>query len=178
MNENDTKIVRFHNIFDFDFTPEMGAMYGGVPYFVPAGGSMLAPLSLADHMATHLARHSIIQKAPVRDEMHPDGRQGESTRSDRPLWDEKTINEIKGKLITEQYIEDKPAPVSEADKMASRVRALNTDFPPEPSPVTSPAPTAPTSYKDKAEVIEELKKRGITFNPRLSKDKLEVLLAS
>ena len=173
MNEKDTKIVRFRNIFDFDFTPEMGAMYGGIPYFVPAGGSLLCPLSLAEHLAKHLARHSIIQKAPIRDDNEIDGK-----GKDRPLWDESVIAAIKAKLITEAYTEDRPTQRTEAQVLAERVKALNDAFPvTEEAAKEEPVVSAPASYKDKAEVIAELKKRGITFNPRLSKANLEKLLA-
>lgn len=180
MNENDTKIVRFRNIFDFDFTPEMGAMYGGIPYFVPAGGSLLCPASLADHLGTHLARHSILKKAPIRDEKEIDGK-----GYDRPLWDDGAIAAIKARLVTDAYTEDKPAVLTEQDHMAARVKALNETFP-DAVPTASVAPVAPVApvvvpspakaYQDKAEVIAELEKRDVKFNARLSKANLEKLL--
>jgi hypothetical protein len=169
MNENDTKIVRFHNPFDFDFTPEMGAMYGGVPYFVPAGGSLLCPASLADHLGTHLARHSIINKAPLRDETEVDGK-----GKDRPLWNDEVIAHLKTKFVTDAYTEDKPAVRTDAEIMRARVADLNVAFPAEKEEVAS----APASYKDKAEVIAELEKRGIKFNARLTKANLEKLLTA
>lgn len=165
MNENDTKIVRFRNIFDFDFTPEMGAMYGGIPYFVAAGGSLLCPATLADHLATHLARHSIINKAPIRDDNEIDGK-----GKDRPLWNDDVIASIKSKLITDAYTEDKPSVLSDADHMAARVKAMNDAFPAEEKVAS------PTTYADKGEVIDALTKRGIKFNARLSKANLEKLL--
>jgi hypothetical protein len=168
MNENDTKIVRFHNIFDFDFTPEMGAMYGGIPYFVAAGGSLLCPMTLADHLATHLARHSIIQKAPVRDETEVDGK-----GKDRPLWNDETIAQIKTKLITDAYTEDKPRQMSDAQQMQARVKALQETFPDAPTAVE---PTK--AYADKAEVIEALKEKGIKFDARAAKATLEKLLTN
>lgn len=173
MNENDTKIVRFRNIFDFDFTPEMGAMYGGIPYFVPAGGSLLCPKSLADHLATHLARHSIINKAPIRDENELDGK-----GKDRPLWDDQAIERIKVQLMTEAYTEELPAVQSDAEIMAARVRSLQESFPEDDAPkkVEPAVVSAPTVYADKAEVIAALEKRGIKFNARLSKATLEKLL--
>lgn len=173
MNEKDTKIVRFRNIFDFDFTPEMGAMYGGIPYFVPAGGSLLCPLSLAEHLATHLARHSIINKAPIRDEGELDGR-----GKDRPLWDDNVIAAIGAKLITEAYTEDRPAIRTEAEVLADRVKQMNDAFPKEETASEAEQPVeTPKTYQDKAEVIAELNARGIKFNARLSKANLEKLLA-
>lgn len=180
MNEKDTKIVRFRNPFDFDFTPEMGAMYGGVPYFVPAGGSLLCPLTIGDHLATHLARHSIIRKAPIRDEGEVDGK-----GKDRPLWNDQVIADIKAKLITDAYTEEKPTVMTESQALQAKVASLNDVFPSEQPPADNDHVAAGASqfpaangvvYQDKAQVIAELDKRGIKFNARLSKASLEKLL--
>ncbi len=177
IQNNDHKIVRFTNISYFDFTSEMGAMYGGVPYFVPAGKSMLMPMPIGDHLATHLARQIILQKAPIRDEKETDGK-----GSDRKLWDEKAILDLKTKIVSEVYEEERPEKADEASVMAARVAALNRDFVPEAPVPTAPVVDAPVAggstsgYQDKAEVIAELKKRGIQFDARGSKAKLEELL--
>jgi hypothetical protein len=163
---NDNKIVRFTNIAPFDFTPEMGAMYGGVPYSVSSGKSLLMPFTIGDHLATHLARQIIIQKAPIRDEKEIDGK-----GSDRHLWDDGAINDLKAKIVREVYEEEKQ-PVASADQlMKEKVEELNrSDILPE-----QPLNTA--GYKDKAEVVTELNKRGVKFDARKSKADLEKLLA-
>lgn len=174
VQNNDHKIVRFTNISYFDFTSEMGAMYGGVPYFVPAGKSMLMPMPIGDHLATHLARQIILQKAPIRDEKETDGK-----GSDRKLWDENVINGLKAKIVTEQYEEERLAPTSEADRIKQKVEDLNRNFPPEVKLASDPSkdgPDAPSRFQDKADVIAELNKRGIKFDARGNKAKLEVLL--
>src|SRR3954466_15820698 len=91
------RIVKLTNVFDFDFTHA----WGGVPYTLPAGKSLLFPYPLADHLATHLARHSLIRKAPTRDDGEIDGR-----GKDRPLWSEEAIADIKAKLMSEMYTEE------------------------------------------------------------------------
>jgi len=185
MQESDYKIVRFTNISNFDFTGELGARFGGRDFFVPAGGSLLCPLTVGDHLATHLARQILIQKAPIRDANQVDGK-----GSDRPLWDDAKLAELKTKILAEVYEEEKKRPLTEAERMAQKVDELNRVVPPENTEVKDPGGNTDASgivpaddsssstivYKDKAQVIDELKKKGVTFDARASKDKLEELL--
>ena len=186
MNESDYKIVRITNISDFDFTGELGARFGGRDFFVPSGGSLLVPLTIGDHLAMHLARQILIRRAPIRDINQVDGR-----GSDRPLWDDSIISELKSKIMVEVYEEEKLAPQTEADRLAAKVAELNKVT--APDPVTPPvggnvdasgivpvedSPRTAITYKDKAEVIAELAKKGVTFDARASKSKLEELLNS
>ena len=120
MNESDYKIVRVTNISNFDFTGELGARFGGRDFFVASGESLLVPLTVGDHLATHLARQILIQEAPIRDGSQTDGK-----GSDRPLWDDAVIKELKDKIMVNVYEEEKQKPVSEADRMAAKVKELN-----------------------------------------------------
>jgi hypothetical protein len=177
--DNEFKVVRFTNISNFDFTSELGAMYAGKPYFVAAGQSLLVPFTLGDHLAKHLAQAILIKGAPIRDSKELDGK-----GSDRPLWDEQAIIELKGKIVTDVYTEEKPAVLSEAEIMQKKVAELNKVAAVEENggnvDASSVVPTeiinSDNVYKDKAQVIEELKKREINFNPRSSKKDLESLL--
>lgn len=181
MNDSDYKIVRITNISDFDFTGELGARFQGRDFFVPAGGSLLVPLTVGDHLATHLARQIMIRKSPIRDVKQIDGK-----GSDRPLWDDARIDELKSRIMTEVYEEDKQAPISEADRMVKKVEELNKVVAePEkevggnadasgivPVETTDPA----IIYQDKSEIIAALKEKKIPFDARQGKDKLETLL--
>jgi len=181
-NADQYKIVRFTNRTDFDFTPEMGAMFGGVPYFVRSGQSLLMPKTVADHLATHLARQSFIQKAPIRDEKQTDGK-----GSDRPLWDTVALEARKQLFLSEEYEEEKATPKSDAEIMAAKIADLNSTFISAEgtntasdlvvTDTTAPVSAKAVTYKDKAEVIAELKKRGITHNPRSTRAELEKLLS-
>lgn len=188
------RIVSVTNPFDFDFTHA----WGGVPYTLPMGKTLLFPHHLADHLATHLARHSLIKKSPLRDENETDGK-----GKDRPLWSEEAIEEIKKRIMTEQYTEERTAPQSESEILAAKIAELNKAFdglnervnaqsaaPVQTvAPVTAPAAdeiknvhanTAPVGdqqvFKDKGEVIAELTKRGVTFDARKTKVELQALL--
>jgi hypothetical protein len=82
--------------------------------------------------------------------------------------------------------------VDEATRLQAKITELNRDFPPEtkgPNAVQPPQdndhvaegasqfPAADGNvYKDKAEVIAELTKRGIKFDARKTKANLEELL--
>lgn len=192
-NPNEAKVVRFTNIFDFDYTHA----YGGVPYQLRAGETLLFPWVIGDHLATHLARQALIRKAPYRDENSTDGRGGETTRSDRPLWDDTAIDALKAKILQDAYTEQRETPVSEAEKLRQKVEDLNKQFPglvkeTSPTEAVNAQPPAdndhvlegasqfPASdgvvYADKAEVIAALEKKGVTFNPRATKATLEKLL--
>ena len=183
MNESDYKIVRLTNISEFDFTGELGACYGGRDFFVPAGGSLLCPLTVGDHLATHLARQILIKKAPIRD-----GNQIDGKGTDRPLWDDAVIDELKSKIIAEVYEEEKKTPLTEEERLAQKVVELNKVVAPTEEEKQDgnvdasgivPAEDSSGSelaYKDKAQVIEELKKKEIPFDARLGKSKLEELL--
>lgn len=178
MNENDVRIVRITNISNFDFTGELGARYGGRDFFVPAGGSLLTPFTVGDHLATHLARQILLKKAPIRDSKETDGR-----GSDRSLWDDTVIDDIKKKIITDVYEEEKKAILSESDQLAAKIAELNRVTAPEAggnadASGIQPSETADaTSYKDKSEIIAELNKRNIKFDARANKATLEGLLS-
>ena len=178
MNESDYKIVRITNISDFDFTGELGARFGGRDFFVPAGGSLLVPLTVGDHLAMHLARQILIRKAPSRDANQVDGK-----GSDRPLWDDAIISELKSKIMVDVYEEEKKNPLSEVDRLAAKVAELNKVVAPDAGGNADASGLVPAEdnnsgivYKDKAQIIEELRKKGVSFDARASKDKLEELL--
>lgn len=181
MNENDIQIVRVTNISDFDFTGELGARFGGRDFFIPAGGSLLAPKTIGSHLAKHLARQILLKKAPIRDASETDGK-----GSDRPLWDDTLVGDIMAKIMVEVYQEDKPKVVSPDEAMAQKVADLNRvekEVEAEKggnADASSIVPVEGTSgdlvYKDKSQVIEELRAKGVAFDARASKSKLEDLL--
>ncbi len=202
MNPNEARVVKLTNPFDFDYTHA----YGGVPYQLRAGSTQLFPWAIGDHLATHLARQAIIRKAPLRDENAADGRGGESTRSDRPLWDDTAIDELKKKILSEAYTEEVAPPTSDAEMWKKKFDELNAKIGLNPEVIKATAETPVVSssdlpiqppadndhvaagasqfpaadgktYQDKQEVIAALTKKGIKFDARSSKATLEKLLA-
>ena len=158
-----SKTVVFENIADFDFTPEMGAMYGGIGYPVKAGERKLYPWDLADHLATHLARQMYLKKDSSLSTYDPkDPTEGLGAT----LWTDEKIAALKAKMLGEPVLAAKEATLTEAQKVQAKVAELN-QVEPEISTV---------GYRDKAEVIAELQKKGIQFDARRSKVELEKLL--
>lgn len=157
-DENIGKVVRVTNISNFDFTPEMGAMYDGRPFPLRAGESNLYPYVIGEHIARHLARQIKLKDAPVRDASELDGR-----GNDQPLWSLADENALKAAIMSDSYTEEvSTTPKSAADILVDQANALNQQ--------------GPSSYKDKAEVIKELTRRQIPFNARDTKANLEKLL--
>lgn len=180
-NPNDFKVVEFMNSCDFDFTPDMGCMYDSRPIFgvsgfagIKAGERISLPYHIGQQLAMNLAKQSLVRNAPPHDpkDINPVG---------KPLWSDESIEALKNSFITELYTNERPVAMSETDKLIAQVAELNKLVRENLPQINQPADVQATSdgsvYKDKAEVIAELTKRGITFNARDSKAKLEQLLA-
>lgn len=196
-NPNDYKVVEFRNSTDFTFTPEMGCMYDGRPIFgitgapgVNAGESLTLPYHIGYRLAENLAKMVQLRRAPATD---PAG-----IPTGVPLWSIENLDVLKSSFIKELYSEDKPAMVSETDKLMAKVeeykRMVDTlissksggvqlaeDFTNDPQlpviPGVAGSVTVPQVYQDKQEVIAELEKRSIQHDKRKNKVDLEKLLA-
>lgn len=169
-NEDINKVVRLTNKTDFDFTPEMGARFGGVPYFIQAGKSMLAPKPVAKLLAKHLARQVFLRQAPIRDERETDGK-----GSTRALWTEEQALRLADTFLSDEYAEERAPVLTEAEIMDNKIKMLNETFPQEEDTATTKAEVAPT-YVDKQDVIKALTEKGIRFDARMTKANLEKLL--
>lgn len=191
-NANDFKVVEFFNSTNFDFTPELGAMYDGRPLFVGTGQKKQFPYHIGHRLATNLAKAVMVKGAPLHD---PTSNNPIGT----PLWGDEGLNRIKNSFLTELYTDEKPIAQSETDRLMARVAELEKQFQTKLTKdnaegVAKPAvqsvqeivaselskPEAKVEskiYQDKAEVIAELDKRGIVHDKRQNKANLEKLLA-
>lgn len=196
------RIVRITNPFDFDYTHA----WGGVPYTLPVGKPLLFPYPLGLHLATHLARQALIRKAPMRDANEIDGKgkdrplwSEESIQElIKTIMVEEYTEEIKAPVSEAELMARKIAELQKQfDDFKGGAPANNTAGTTpatiEPAAAAPAEPAAPvvsvtdeataqvdpenTVYKDKAEVIAELTKRGIKFDARKNKTELEKLLA-
>lgn len=158
-----SKTVTFTNIADFDFTPEMGAMFGGVAYPVKAGEVKVWLWDLADHIAGALAKQMFLKgdkSARIYDPKDTTGGNG------AVLWTDQQLIDLKAKMLGEVFVGEKERTLTEAEKVKQKVDELNAI---EPEVSTD-------GYRDKSEVIIELQKRGVAFDARQSKANLEKLL--
>jgi len=170
------KVVMFTNITDTDFSHP----FGGQPFFVKAGETVAFPYDLGKHLARHLARRIFLDadKSPrTYDANHPDTRSGVGA----PLWNEDTESAMVEKILGKTYEQEVPDKKSEIEILQEQVKALNEQFnkgkQQDEAELIIPDSVANSgTYKDKAEVIAELTLKGIKFDARQSKAKLEELL--
>lgn len=192
-NPNDFKVVDFTNKAPFDFTPEMGCMFDSRPIFgisgakgIKAGESIKLPYHIGHRLAINLAKAMMTRQAPTKDV--------EGVPTGVPLWSDTRLNELKNSFIAELYTEEGPIAETEVDRLMKKVEQLNKLFteslagkpsiappPQDNDPVALGAEQFPAAdekvYQDKAEVIAELDKKKIQYDPRQSKAELEKLLA-
>lgn len=161
------KICTFKNISDFDFTPELGAMFGGRPYFVKSGEELLAPEPIAWRLAVNLAKAMLVKAMPA-----PDLGKGDD-KSTLGAFSEEKVEELVAKIIPQSYVEDKPKALTEDDKMHEKIKELMSW---KESMEKDSKEVSLGGFADKQEVIDELEKRGIKFDRRKSKKELEKLI--
>lgn len=162
------KIAKFTNIAEFDFTPELGAMYGGQPFFVAAGASVTYPYGLATHLAQALAKQILLKgdrSATTYDPKDPSGGLGQ------PLWNEQSLQDLAARMVSDVNETPQERPLSEAEQVAKKVEEMNTFNRANNTPAIPDG-----GYKDKKEVIEALQAKGLAFDARKSKAELEKLL--
>lgn len=195
-NPNDFKVVSFRNSEEFGFTPEMGCMYDGRAINgvggpgIQIGETMVLPYHVGRQLALNLAKVAITKTAPAID---PAG-----IPTGVPLWDDQRLNRLRDSYITDLYTENKPAAMSETDKLMAKVEEYRTmveQLLAKGAPVVQTVSTQPptdnahvaegasqfpaqngVTYQDKQEVIAELEKRGIAHDKRKNKADLEKLL--
>ena len=73
-NPNDFKVVSFHNLTDFGFTPDMACMYDGRPIHGPKGGpgisageTVTVPYHVGKQLSINLAKVALTKTAPAVD---------------------------------------------------------------------------------------------------------------
>lgn len=193
---NEFKILEFYNSTDFDFTPELGAMYDGRGLQVDSGMKKHFPYHVAMRLAENLAKAVLIKGAPLHD---PNAANPTGT----PLWGDEGVKRLRSGFITELYSESAPIAQTETEKLMAKVaeleKMMNERLKNVPvdtlkgevktiaelvNPALQPAEfVAPVSavetpkvYQDKQEVIEELEKRGVKVDRRQNKENLTKLL--
>ncbi len=181
-NPNDYKVVSFHNSTDFGFTPDMGCMYDGRPINgmsgqpgIAAGETMQLPYHVGHRIAVNLAKQVMVRESSDKQQLDAQGQP-----IIQSLWNEVRLEALKNTFITELYSEEKPAAMSETDKLMEKVeeykKMVETLAEKVGEPKQSSGDEEKSSYQDKAEVIAELTKRGIKFDARQNKAALEKLL--
>jgi hypothetical protein len=173
--ENDHKVVTFKNIAVFDFTPALGAMFNSRPIFgkvakdrIVVGEELFFPYHIGRRLAINLAKAMLVAVIPPPEYGKGDPAQAGSKSS----FGDEEINNLVGKILVSEYSEEKPIQESETDKLLKKFEELNKTV-----ESLKAEKVSVDGFKDKKQVIEELTKKGITFDARKSKAELEKLLA-
>jgi len=107
----------------------------------------------------------------VRELPAPEHGKGDPSVVQKGFGDEQ-VDALVNLILISEYKEEKPIKESETDILLRKFEELNKTVEDlKAEKVTS------EGFKDKKQVIEELTKRGITFDTRKSKAELEKLLA-
>lgn len=196
-NPNDFKVVSFHNSESFGFTPEMGCMYNGVPINgnqggpgIKAGETMVLPYHIAHQLALNLAKYTMNSQATLVPQLDAQG-----LPIVKAIWNDVELDKMKVSYLKELYSEDRPAKMTETDMLLAKMedfrklteekfaslegKPVVTEKEPESTAPVTPVvtPEGKITYKDKAEILAELDKRGIVHDKRSNKETLEALLA-
>jgi hypothetical protein len=164
-NPNEYRVVTFKNITSADFTPALGAMFNSKHFLIKAGESMNLPFDVGHRLAINLAKAIIIGAAPA-----PKYGEGNDTQASS-LIKEGDIEKLVEQILVKEYQEEASAVMTAEEKLSARIDELNKKL---ESVVDTKIGTE--GYSDKKEVIEALKAKGVTYNPRKSKEELEALL--
>ena len=188
-NPNDFKVVSFHNSETFNFLPEYGCMYNGTAINgnlggpgIKSGETMIMPYHIAHQLALNLAKYAMNSTAssvPMKDE--------QGNIMVKAIWNDVELERMKLSYLKELYSEDRPARATESEILLAKMEefrkltderfaALGLAEKPVQETDDSEKETEVT-FKDKAEILAELDKRGIKHDKRSSKETLEALLA-
>lgn len=204
-NNNDFKVVAFHNSTEHHFTPEQGCMFDGRPIHgkdgmpgIAAGETMILPYHVGQQLAINLAKR-VLNTSPAASVDAAGNPVGVA------VWDENLLIRKKQEYLKELYNEEKPIAQTETDKLmakveeyrkmvetlitnpeiASKIQGLANPTTSTPSaPATSnaepvsavPKATDNPDMWSKKDVSDELKRRNVEFNGRQSKEDLMKLL--
>lgn len=172
------RVIKFTNITDTDFE----FAFGGTPFLVRAKESRMFPYDLAEHGAKHLARKILINKDDALRVYNPADPTGGTGRN---LCSPEEEQKLMAFIMEEEFNVEEEKPKSEADLLKERIAKLEALLLKDEKEEESTAIVVENVkgnakdekvYQDKAEVIAELTKRGIKFDARQNKEKLEELL--
>ena len=150
--ELERRFTRFTNIDIEAFTHS----YEGISTTLQKGKSIALRATEAQHLATHLARKILSREKKAKGE----------GKTDQVLWLEKGVDELMARMITPLGEDVAPEAVSREEAHANDVKDLQERFPEESPKRKEEKPV------EKADVIEDLKSRGVDVDVNKSKEEL------
>lgn len=150
-------VITLKNIDDEDFTHS----YDGVPYTIRKYEVLPFPYPVGLLLAKHLAMKMLRKEAKKNKDF-----KSTSDKKNVNLYKPQSLNDLMSKIIVDKQDKPLPAEKSQGEIMKEKTKELQQGVK-EKALDESPEVT-------KNDIIAELEKRGIKFNPR---DKKEVLLS-
>jgi len=161
MEKRNLSVVTIKNISDEDFTHS----YGGFPYTIRAGETLPFTYPVAHHLAKHLAM-KILRKKKQKERKFKDRR--DETGKEINYYPPEEMKALISQIIVSQ-VEQPLAPVkTEAQLQKERIEQMQKEYKQQQQ--------IKTPEVEKKDIIAELEKRGIKFNPRASKEELARIL--
>lgn len=148
--ENERRIVNFTNIDKEDFTHS----FRGISITVRKGVTDIMRFPEADHLATHLARKMISREKKEKGGLDKDPK-------GTILWTKEEIDELK-KQILKDVGTDTPQTLTPEQAREKDREGLKKDFGTKPK----------VEDVTKAQIIEDLKKKGVDPDVKKSKEEL------
>lgn len=161
-NPNEGKVVEFTNITDSDFTHA----FGGQPYFIKARSTVMLPYHLAKHLAKHLARKIFISQDKSATRYMPNDETGGAGKT---LYTAEEEQEMVNTILGNTYDQGRSTPKTEMELLNERVKQLEKEF-------STQIQESTQNFREKQDVMDELTKLGIKYNPRETKAKLTEIL--
>ena len=167
MDQNQSSVARFTNITESAWSHP----FGGILHSFEAGESRLLPYHVAKHLAKHLATQMFLMGD--KSARTYDG-SDKTAGSGSPLWTDESLANLQAKIITEIFDVERPKVKTEMELMQEKIDQIESSLAQKGGEKVTTGDA--TTYKDKSEVIAALKEKGISFDARANKSKLEELL--
>lgn len=160
-----SQVVFFKNIDSEDFTHA----YAGVPHFVSAGQTVVFQYPVAMHLAKHLAMKILRRRKKKAGIVGDKDKVGNTIKTHTP----QEIDELRKQIIVKTVDQPLPPEQSYQETMKKEQESLAKEFSDDLKELNDEAPKTEVTKKD---IVADLKKRGIKFDPRAPKNELLDLL--
>lgn len=157
MHMVNSQIITIKNITGEDFVHP----FAGMPYILPAGAEMKFSYPVGMHLAKHLVRKILTKE--WKDKVEKD----KSLRDVTMVHSDASIASLMSKIIVSTQEQPIQPQKTEGEIWKERTKEIQKEYDEVPSEV---------SEVTKADVVAELKKRGVKFDARSSLDDLKKLL--
>ena len=148
---------------------------------IDAGETMILPYHIAQQLALNLAKHTMNASATTTPQLDANG-----SPIVKAIWNDVALENMKNSYLKELYAEERPVKMSETDILLAKLEEYRKlteekfaalEGGSVKQEVANVGGDGKITYKDKAEIIAELEKRGIVHDKRSKKEDLEALLA-